>query len=468
MLNKKQDRSLCVLWVFLITILHIFSVLRIDGDLFALLSLLYIPIRFVAWSVLSIEKRLSGVIMQCCGDLGFFGWVALYPNDIDFLGFDSRAIGASLLIGAAVLTVHLMISLFTRGHSIPHNSTRIYWPKLEMRYLYLLFVGLWIVAFSFAIISHATGIAVMGVEVKSSAVLPFRLAGVLTYSRVYAVPMFALLFVDIFSERKMSVMFVLTVLALVMFSFFEAYIRLSRGVVITNMLYLFFWAVYRGKLNFRLLFVAMGAASVLSLAYPYISRLRGLLGSSGSGIGDALRDLIANQYLFGQMETGFIDSLYSVAIRGFSEGFVMCKFIQHLDFDVYTHNLELLQPYGNTSMYHTRVIDGVGATVAHNSGIPLYTDSLFIGGIAFVLVTAAIFSWISHLIDARRLGPFTANPALQTSLCFFFFTTFMGGVISKVFLREPMIVLLLLCVFGGMYFLSRFLGGVPKGLALRR
>jgi len=468
MLSKRQDSSLCLLWAFLITIMHILAVLRLGGDLLAVISLLYIPLRFIAWSVLSIEKRLSGAIMQCCGDLGFFGWVALYPNDIDFLGFDSRVIGASLLIGAVVLTVHLLVSLFTRGSSILHNSTRIYWPKLEMRYLYLLFIGFWIVAFSFAMISHATGIAAMGVDVKSSAVLPFRLAGVLAYSRVYAVPMFALLFVDIFSERKMSVMFVLTVLALVMFSFFEAYIRLSRGVVITNMLYLFFWAIYRGKMNFRLLFSAAGVVPVMAVAYPYISRLRGLLGSSGGSIGDGLRDLIEKQYLFGQMATGFIDSLYAVIIRGFSEGLVMCKFIQHLDFDIFVNHLDLLEPFGNVSLYHTRVIDGVGATVAHSSGITLYTDSLFLGGIGFVLVTAAISSWISYLIDARRLGPFTANPALQASLCFFFFTTFVGGVISKLFLRNPMVALVLLCVWGGMYFLSRFLGGVPKGLALRR
>ena len=468
MLSLKQDRTFCILWAVCVTCLHFFAVVRFGGDLLALLSLFYIPLRFIALSVLSIEKRLSGVIMQFCGDFGFFGWLALYPNDRALLGFDSRVIGASLLIGAAVLTVHLLISLFNRGDTILHNSTQTYWPRLEMRYLYISFIGLWIVAFSFAMISHATGIAAMGVEVKSSSVLPFRLAGVLAFSRIYAVPMFALLFVDIFSERKMPVMFVLTVLAFVMFSLLEAYIRLSRGVVITNMICLFFWAIYRGKLNFLLLFLAAGGVSVMAVAYPYISRIRGLMSSSGGNIGDGLRDLINQQHLFGQMKTGYIDSLYAVVIRGFSEGLVMCKFIQHLDFDIFIHHLDLLKAFGTTSLYHTRVIDGVGVNVPHNSGITLYTDSLFLGGIGFVFVTAAIFSWLSYLIDARKLGPFTANPALQASLCFFFFTTFVGGIISKVFLREPMVFLFLLCVWGGMYFLSRFLGGVPKGIPLRR
>ena len=234
------------------------------------------------------------------------------------------------------------------------------------------------------------------------------------------------------------------------------------------MIYLCFWAIYRGKLNFRLLFSAAVVVSVMAVAYPYISRLRGLLGSGGGGIGDGLKDLIKNQYLFGRMETGFLDNLYAVILRGFSEGVVMCKFIQHLDFDIFTHHLDLLKPFGNTSLYHTRVIDGVGQAVAHSSGITLYTDSLFLGGVGFVLVTAVIYSWISYLIDARKLGPLTANPALQASLCFFFFTTFVGGIISKVFLREPMVVLVLLCVLGGMFFLSRLLGGVPKGIPLQR
>tara|TARA_B110001469_G_scaffold40525_1_gene40131 strand:- start:4108 stop:5454 length:1347 start_codon:yes stop_codon:yes gene_type:complete len=448
--------------------MHCVAVFRVDGDLLAVLSLFYVPIRFLAWTILSIEKRLAGSVMQCCGDLGFFGWIAIYPQGMESLGYSPRIIGASMLIGAGVLLVHAVITLFFKGDTIRHNTTQAYWPSLKKQHLLLMFVGLWLVAFTFAMISHTTGIAAMGVEVKSNAVLPFRLAGVLAFSRIYAVPMFALLFVDIFSERKMPVMFVLTVFCFVCFSLFEAYIRLSRGVVITNMIYLFFWAIYRGKLNFRLLFSAVGVVSVMAVAYPYISRLRGLLGSSGGSIGDGLRDLINQQYLFGRMETGFIDSLYAVIIRGFTEGLVMCKFIQHLDFDIFTHHLDLVKPFGNSSMYHTRVIDGMGEGLAHSSGITLYTDSLFLGGLAFVLVTAAIFSWISYLIDARKLGPFTANPALQASLCFFFFTTFVGGIISKVFLREPMVVLVLLCVWGGMYFLSRFLGGVPKGIPLRR
>lgn len=463
MLSARQDNTLCLLWAFGMTLLHAFAVCRLEADMFAILSLLYVPIRFVAWLSLSIERRLAGVIMQCCGDLGFFGWIAFYPQELTALGFSFSVIGASMLIGAGVLSVHAVFSVFLRGRAISHNASRFFWSKFSKRYLWLTFAGLWGVAFLFSMLSHVTGIAAMGVETKSNAVLPFRLAGVLAFSRIYAVPMFALVFVDVFFERKKSFMLMLTIVLFVGFSVVEAYIRLSRGVIITNMIYLFFWAVYRGKLNFRVLFSAVGVVPIMAVAYPYISRLRGLLSSGNGNIGEALVALIDNQYLFGQMETGFLSSLYALVIRGFSEGVVMCKFIQHLNFDIFIHHLGLLRLYGNTSLYHTRVIDGVDATVAHSSGITLYTDSLFIGGLAFVFVTAALFSWISYLIDARKMGPFSANPALQASVCFFFFTTFAGGIISKVFLREPLVVLVLLCVWTGMYVLSRLLGGVPKG-----
>ena len=467
MLSRKQDRGLCILWACLLTVLHIVSVVRVEGDLLAVLSLLYIPLRFIAWTLLSIERRFAGTVMQCCGDLGFFAWIAFYPNDIEVLGFDFRVIGASMLIGGFILSIHLIISFMTRGISIRHSATEVFWPKLNLSYLYISFFGLWLVAFSFAYISHVTGIAAMGVEVKSNAVLPFRLAGVLAFSRIYAVPMFALLFVDAFSERKMFGMFLLTIVIFIAFSIFEAYIRLSRGVIITNMIYLFFWAVYRGKLNYRLLFSMFGLLGAMSVAYPYITRIRGLLGSGGGTIGGALTDLIQNKSLFRQMETGFFDNVYAVVIRGFSEGLVMCKFILHLNFDIFTHHLDLLKGFGNTALYHTRVVDGIGASLAHSSGITLYTDSLFIGGLGLVLLTAIVFSWISYLIDAKKLGLFTANPALQASLCFFFFTCFVGGVVSKVFLREPMVVLVLLCVWGGMYFLFRLLGGVSTRIKFR-
>lgn len=461
MLKPVEDRFLCLVFAFVISIAHVFSVIRLEGEMLAVMSLLYLPVRLIVWSFLSIQRRMAAVIMQVCGDVGFFLWIALYPQEISALGYSPSEMGASMLIGATILLIHAVIVISTRRSTYPDVSSVTFWPNMRLGYCLLGFFGLWFVAFLFSYVSHLTGIAAMGVEVRDEAVLPFRLSGILAYSRIYAVPMFALLFLDVFWERKMRFLFTVSLALLVIFSFVEAYIRLSRGVIVTNMIYVLIWAVIRGRFDLKVLILSSGFVSLIALVYPYISRLRGLMSSGSGTIGDGFRDLLQNQYLFGRMETGFLESLYAVIIRGFSEGTVMCKFIQHLNFELMSGHLDELAIYGNAARYHTHAIDRVERTVAHSSGITLYTDSLFIGGLVFVFVTAALYSWIAYRIDAKKIGPLASTPSITASVCYFYFTTFVGGIIARI-QGEPLIFFVLISIWIVMFLLARLISPMSR------
>ncbi len=124
-----------------------------------------------------------------------------------------------------------------------------------------------------SLVMMKTGIAVMGGE---SVELPFRLAGIIFYTRAIVIPGILLVLITTADTKKEKVSMVLVCLVYVVFSFTDTILRASRGSLIYGIMNVGLLCLSTGRLYWSRVYMALTVVLVSGLVWPVVTEYRAL------------------------------------------------------------------------------------------------------------------------------------------------------------------------------------------------
>jgi hypothetical protein len=432
--------------------IHALSCIRAEDGIAGVLFLVLTPLRFNVWQILIRSKSILSAYLWLCGEIGFFWWLALYPGPefSELSGSEGRAF--VLQIGSGVLICYFIVFRKLRGRYVYNRLSRLTNERNNVSDLqraegaFGLWVTFWVVAFGASIYSSLLGITKMGISVQTSAALPFRLSGALEYTRQYAVPILAVVFIEHFVRKSQNKMVIGTAIVLVAFGAHEAYIKISRGVFFLNLLPLFFWLAYTNRFGKKA--VAFSSLILCSgiVVYPLITGARDLLASGESSLKDTYTEMIKDSGASKYVRMDLDAAAYELLNRTFPDGRALAKFFDHFR-TRFEGQWSIVAPWGTVSNYHTYVIDGVSLGAAHTSGSTFYTDAYVFAGTIGILLAAFAYACVASKIDGNPWKSQADTKAIRSGLAYVFAGTLIGGLISNIILTTPLVILALAAVF---------------------
>jgi hypothetical protein len=274
-----------------------------------------------------------------------------------------------------------------------------------------------IFAFSISVLAHYFGLTMMGKEARR---LPFKLTGLINYLHIIAIPFFSLYILDILLVKKYRKILFIWLSVFFLWCGLETYIRASRGVFFWEIITIMILLLLRKKLNFSkllkygpLVFVALFLIFILTTNYR----------------DHKLEEKTNYHTIFNITQTleNYRFKALKMYQRIFASGIEVIKFEPYLKNKYITNNYSLYQKYGGGPRVHTIVVDQIGPKVQHSSGIGGLSDGYLLFGTMGLLVTVAILSSFSFMIDNNLIPFASATVAGKALLVRFFIALLISG-----------------------------------------
>lgn len=250
-----------------------------------------------------------------------------------------------------------------------------------------------IVMFGLTLFSLSIGLGVMG---RENAVLPYGLGGLITMARMQFAPLFFLLVVEnwIIAGKKLERRYILLFLA---WTLLETFTRLSKGVLISNMLPIMLLLVIQYKPSPRkMVRYATPLVLVFLALYPIIQTMR-QYGNS---------DIAASFQMASNDVRQQGDDDHTLR-QSFNRAFMTAS-LYHSDYSYINQNdlfdfsnAPQIITWQGSARFQTVVIDGYPPTAHHSSGTSGILDPMLIGGYGLSLIVIFLIVCLACYVDTK-------------------------------------------------------------------
>ncbi|WP_305405731.1 hypothetical protein [Photobacterium leiognathi] len=372
------------------------------------------------------RRAYTGFVIWLFFEASFFSYMvfkygSIYENHISNISIAN--LNQAITLGAFAILVYMFFSVIIfllpkRNKLDLTYSSNVDWGEALPYKLFLFFC---LFTFLSSIVSYKLGITIMGREVV---VLPYKLTGILNNYRNIIVPIVFLVFIDVFSKRSKENF---VIMIFILWSVFESYIKLSKGVLILNSLVILLWYIYSGTKVSKSTMLRLLAILILSVVmFSFVQDKRIEVNSvSYSNTSEEKLDLA--------------DNFNKMLFRSYFDGYFLAKYIQYEKNNDVDYNL--LLDIGPAS-YHTHIIDGLPFGISHSSGSSLFSEAFLIFGIYGVFFIAILYSILACWLDGLVRSP-KRNILLVVIISYYLLYSTNIGLITMIFYQRMTFVTLL-------------------------
>lgn len=354
----------------------------------------------------------------------FFVWAVTGYEKIfvasDILGFCILAVGM-LCFSFSYFLIHV-------GSKNTLQRTRIKTNKKIKDNKYYSPLVLWLLsALTLTGLTLNYGIDRMGYE---GAVLPYQLNGVIVYGKRVGVVFGAILLIDHFFERRQLKIVLTIVIMFFCWNLIEAYIRLSKGQILTYCIVpMFFWCLSRRLLSWRIVIVTILFMLAIGLSMKQLNLYRISVNTAVTKTQD-ITYIMANRNRENIYDKGF-----TFISRVFREAPLLSDFIAYDGYlRGFTPRFEEVGVVGSPTKYKTQILLGADKeNRKYASGMSIISEAYFMGGVTLVLLTTYILGCIAALVDSRKWLQQFSHPV---GLSLFVYTVYLymfGGIWTPIY-----------------------------------
>jgi hypothetical protein len=248
-------------------------------------------------------------------------------------------------------------------------------------------------AFTISLLSYKMGIGVMGENEK---IYPFKIVGLINVIRSYIIPYCFILLLEFYTRTRKYGYLLASIAIFVVWCLVESYLKLSRGVIIRNMIPVFCWLYYHRYFDLKKLKLMIISVSLFFvILFPVSISLRlTLTENKNADLSYVLNDI--------RQRFKWDSNIYYMFQRLFPDGIEILKYRTRINDSMMSNNMNRFLNFRGNAKFHTSVIDmsPVYMKNRHSSGIGGLSDGYFLFGIPGLLLSMTIFFFFFALWDA--------------------------------------------------------------------
>jgi hypothetical protein len=443
--------------VALFTVMHGLTLLRLDAITEQLPLLLLV---FVARVIIVSRVQLTSAATLACWaytEVSFFWWVAIYGGRVlETLNIKPDEALLSCQVGSACIVV-MAVTLFFLGLAPNFKSKvlkdlRVTVSLLPARQRTLMrYVAVYVVsATCLSLLCQYLGISVMGGAYD--VVLPFKIKGLLNAFRTWLVPLCFLILLDYGWNLKSKLAGPLIAFFLG-WSVMESFFRASRSTVAHVGILLCLLLVVRRELRAKVVSVFIGAVACGYFLFPLVSSAR--LALSGTAMTYEDFRVAVDAGRAGSAEPPLLE----VVTRQFETGWFVSIFSRELEGRSWGRFSDVVAG-GGPAKYHTEAIKGI-IGLQYSAGSTTVSAGYLMGGIPGALVAMLLCAVGAQVIDAGRLGVFTATNAGR-AFTLYYYLMFLNEDFTTLIWMPAFHLLVLSCAGGLLWAYGAQLTSIEK------
>lgn len=368
-------------------------------------------------------------------DISLFAWPFFAWSSAGFISVFDYTHYVSFSITASGLFVFLATYWALSGASrrvVGHRRPLVY---KDLGVIVVIIAIVWVSAAAIlSIVAYKLGLDRMGTE---SSALPFQLNGVIIYGKRVGVVLLAILLLDYFYGKKLIGVVLAIVAVFLIWNGLEAYLRLSKGQILTfGIIPLSFWLLSRRLLSWKLVIVGFVLMMMIGMSLRQLNLYRRSVTTAVTEEQD-----VSSIMLIGADDTMY-DKGLGLCERVFREVPWMANIVAYDGgLHIYSPRFEEVRQVGSPTNYMTYIILGANAGKrSFAAGMSLFTEAYFMSGAVLVWITAVVFASLARLSDSGRGLKLFQFPAGRALFCYIIYIYMFGGIWTWIYKGVPGLV----------------------------